>query len=63
MPASTAAHYRIKQVPTFFGVTLESLTFFGVSMEYFGVLNQLFDHFVLLSFQSYGGIPSIRLGR
>lgn len=35
---------------------MESLTFFGVSMEYFGVSNRLFDHFVLISFRSYGGI-------
>jgi hypothetical protein len=35
---------------------MESLTFFGVSVEYFGVLDRLFGHFVLLSFRSYGGI-------
>lgn len=36
----------------FFGVTLESLPFFGVSMEYFGVSNRLFGPFVLISFRS-----------
>ncbi len=40
----------------FFGFTLESLTFFGVSMEYFGVSEELFRDFVLISFRSYGGI-------
>jgi len=35
---------------------LESLTFYGVSMEYFGVSTRLFDHFVLISFRSYNGI-------
>ncbi len=35
---------------------MESLTFFGVSVEYFGVFAGLFGHFVLISFRSYGGI-------
>jgi hypothetical protein len=46
-----------KRASTFFGGMLESLTFFGVSMEYVGVSNRLFDHFVLISFLSYVGIP------
>lgn len=29
-------------------------------MEYFGVSNRLFDHFVLVSFRSYGGILTLR---
>ncbi len=35
---------------------MESLTFFGVSVEYFGVFERLFGHFVLISFRRYGGI-------
>ena len=38
---------------------MESLTFFGVSVEFFGVLDRLFGHFVLLSFRSYAGILTI----
>ena len=46
----------MNQISTFFGLTLESLTFFGVSMEYFGVFQGLLGPFVLISFRSYGGI-------
>ncbi len=35
---------------------MESLTFFGVSVEYFGVFKGLFGYCVLISFRSYGGI-------
>jgi hypothetical protein len=35
---------------------MESLTFFGVSVEYFGVFKGLLDLLVLISFRSYGGI-------
>jgi hypothetical protein len=49
-------YHRAKQGMTFFGLTLESLTFFGVSVEYFGILNPIFDHLVLVSFRSYNGI-------
>lgn len=34
----------------FFGVTLESLPFFGVSMEYFGVSNRLWVSLCLVHF-------------
>ena len=37
---------------------MESLTFFGVSVEYFGVFQRLWGPFVLISFRSYGGILS-----
>jgi hypothetical protein len=40
----------------FFRVMLESLTFFGVSMEYFGISNRLFGQRVLVSFRSDAGI-------
>ena len=46
---------------TFFGVTLEIRTFFGVILEYFGITNELFHYFVLISFRSYGGNPKPRL--
>jgi hypothetical protein len=48
-----------KQVFTFFGLTLEFLTFFEVSVEYFGVSNRQFGYFVLISFRSYDGIPLV----
>jgi hypothetical protein len=35
---------------------MESLTFFGVSMEYFGNFKELFGHVVLISFRTYRGI-------
>ena len=38
---------------------MESPTFFGVSVEYFGVLDRLFDYFVLISFRRYGGILTL----
>jgi len=38
---------------------MESLTFFGVSVEYFGVFKGLLDLLVLISFRSYGGILTI----
>jgi hypothetical protein len=37
---------------------MESRTFFGVSMEYFGFSNRHFDRFVLISFRSEGGFLS-----
>jgi hypothetical protein len=37
---------------------MESLTFFGVSMEYFGVFKWLLGLFVLISFRSDTGILS-----
>jgi len=37
---------------------MESLTFFGVSVEYFGVFQRLWGPFVLISFRSYGGMLS-----
>jgi len=38
---------------------MESFTFFGVSVEYFGVFQRLFGDFVLISFRSYAGILSM----
>jgi hypothetical protein len=42
---------------------MESLTFFGVSVEYFGVFKGLLDLLELISFRSDGGMripPSLR---
>jgi hypothetical protein len=35
---------------------MESRTFSGVTLEYFGVFQGLFGDFVLISFRSYAGI-------
>ena len=44
---------------TFFGLTLESLTFFGVSVEYFGIFEGPNGPFVLISFRRYNGILNL----
>jgi hypothetical protein len=49
-------YYRTRRATTFFAVSLESLTFFGVSVEYFGVFQRLLGLFVLISFRRYAGI-------
>jgi len=55
-------HQRTKRAFTFFGLTLESPTFFEVSVEYFGIFERFFStsclfHFgVTLEFSIY--VPS-----
>jgi hypothetical protein len=35
---------------------MESFTFFGVSVEYFGIFERFFGDFVLISFRGYAGM-------
>jgi hypothetical protein len=40
---------------------MESLPFFGVTLEYFGVCEELFGYFVLISFRSYRAMVASQL--